>query len=1114
MKVNINTRKKVLLIPSAGYKNVLGDILPIEKQLRDTFDCYIVVRDIDLNIKVINSIKYVKLNSSYYNYLVATSEYVFDCGQLQSTRKVFGGSCWVNLWHGIPIKKMMIDLPNFNLNNINNFRYFDYFVSSSKYYTDIIKHSFLYEGNILEIGTPRYDLAFKNINQVNKKELNIKENEKVILYAPTFRKKGTISIPFDVDKLEEAFGFPIKLIVKAHYLNELSTKSTKIIDMTNYESISDLFKISDIVISDYSSLIFDYALYNKPLILFHYDYEQYKKDRGLYFELSEYYNDIAYNEQELYLQISKIKSTDHKKFINKFLPNENGCSTDKLIKSLKMNDKKYDMKEIIFLVNQLDEIGGVHTYIKQTAKLLKKNHNVKIVVIATTKKYKTNISSIEFNSEYVDIKITDPKISRDYLKNTNGYIIGTQIYALKLFQNELKNKNVIAMFHGDVKFAETDKTIYNNEISDLSCCNIFNIKSLVLLSKSNTNYFKSILKNNLRVSTISNYITSQKQKINLSGNVIFISRLTNDDKNIFKLIDVAQEMKKLGCKKKIDIYGAGKDKQTLEQMIQKNNLEDILILKGYTNDAIGVIKKYSINLCLSNTEGLPYSILESASVGVPTICVDTFLSAKDIINKDLLVNKGNYKEIANIIHNISNDKELLLKYSDWAYKLSQSYYEDEILKLWKREFAAIEKISPNPKEQLIIKHNIVNLKSKIKNFVNSIVTLNFRHENTNKNSSSSKKLKSKIYFLLGESINILFGRYLRNKYFIKGSSGKIKSLTFVKGQIKEQEKVSIIVPCYNVEETIPKTINSLLKQTYKNIEIILINDGSTDKTKQIIESYSNRKIKCFTTKNSGLSLTRNKGLKESTGSYIMFVDGDDTIERNAIETLYYSAKFAKVNIVSGKTLRVSKRKFQIKRGKFWRKALFYTERVANVFEDNMIISDNLSTNKLYNANIFTKYNLKFKKIIYEDKVFTSELYHTGERILLLDKHIYNWYIYEHETISSTYELDNLMNRCESILKQLDIITNEELKTIVINKFLSHDMLIFQKVIYTFDKEQKEECFEIFRNFMHNKWEYVDINSFKSGFTYITSKLLKENRKKEYILVCEKIYNKGDNCAQN
>ena len=100
--------------------------------------------------------------------------------------------------------------------------------------------------------------------------------------------------------------------------------------------------------------------------------------------------------------------------------------------------------------------------------------------------------------------------------------------------------------------------------------------------------------------------------------------------------------------------------------------------------------------------------------------------------------------------------------------------------------------------------------------------------------------------------------------------------------------ISIIIPVYNVEKYLDKCINSVLMQTYKNIEILLINDGSTDSSGQICESYAKKdsRIKVIHKENGGLSDARNVGIEHSTGSYIMFVDSDDYIDCNMASVLY------------------------------------------------------------------------------------------------------------------------------------------------------------------------------------------------------------------------------------
>ena len=102
------------------------------------------------------------------------------------------------------------------------------------------------------------------------------------------------------------------------------------------------------------------------------------------------------------------------------------------------------------------------------------------------------------------------------------------------------------------------------------------------------------------------------------------------------------------------------------------------------------------------------------------------------------------------------------------------------------------------------------------------------------------------------------------------------------------EKITVIVPVYNVENYLNKCLDSLINQTYKNLEIIVINDGSTDNSGEICQEYAQKdnRIIYIEQENGGLSDARNTGLERMTGSYVTFVDSDDWVEPDYVEVLY------------------------------------------------------------------------------------------------------------------------------------------------------------------------------------------------------------------------------------
>ena len=107
------------------------------------------------------------------------------------------------------------------------------------------------------------------------------------------------------------------------------------------------------------------------------------------------------------------------------------------------------------------------------------------------------------------------------------------------------------------------------------------------------------------------------------------------------------------------------------------------------------------------------------------------------------------------------------------------------------------------------------------------------------------------------------------------------------------DKISIIVPVYNVEKYVKKCLESISNQTYKNIEIIIVNDGATDSSESICKEFveSEDRAKLYTKENGGLSSARNHGIKFATGKYVLFIDSDDYIDEGMVEELYKKQMF-------------------------------------------------------------------------------------------------------------------------------------------------------------------------------------------------------------------------------
>lgn len=175
----------------------------------------------------------------------------------------------------------------------------------------------------------------------------------------------------------------------------------------------------------------------------------------------------------------------------------------------------------------------------------------------------------------------------------------------------------------------------------------------------------------------------------------------------------------------------------------------------------------------------------------------------------------------------------------------------------------------------------------------------------------------------------------------------------------EKPVISIIIPAYNVKDYVGKCLLSIIKQTFKEIEILIIDDGSNDGTKEIIELFrQDKRVKIFTQKNMGVSQARNLGLKNALGKYIGFVDSDDWIDENYYEKLYQTV--SKYNADIGITSIIKHKKSYIKYNLHYKK-----EKLAVSLKDKIKLCEDKSHrifsvwNRLYKKELIDRYNLTF-----------------------------------------------------------------------------------------------------------------------------------------------------------
>lgn len=206
------------------------------------------------------------------------------------------------------------------------------------------------------------------------------------------------------------------------------------------------------------------------------------------------------------------------------------------------------------------------------------------------------------------------------------------------------------------------------------------------------------------------------------------------------------------------------------------------------------------------------------------------------------------------------------------------------------------------------------------------------------------------------------------------------------------EKVSIIIPVYNAFNTIDKCIDSVIKQTYQNMEVLLINDGSKDNSIKKLKKYESKYdfIKVIDKENEGVAKTRNLGIQKATGKYVMFMDNDDFLEENYVEIYVDEIVNKDCDVVIGGFKRVNTK------GK-----ILYENGLKNTYWSRYIITAPWA--KIFRRDYLIENKVEFLSYtIGEDVYFTLALFLNNPKTTIINYKGYNW-LYNDNSVSNTVQ---------------------------------------------------------------------------------------------------------------
>lgn len=275
-----------------------------------------------------------------------------------------GQTIYVQTWHGTPLKKLGLDIEQIHMPGTNTKKYkrnfkkeaakWDYLISPNGYSTEIFRQAFDFKKKVIESGYPRNDFLIQSNNAVEsakiKNACGLPIDKKVILYAPTWRDnqfyaKGRykFDLQLDLDTLKKELGNEYVILLRLHYLVsenlDLSGLEGFAFDVSSYGDIRDLYLISDVLVTDYSSVFFDYANLKRPMIFFVHDIEEYRDQlRGFYFDFEkEAPGPLVRTTEEVISEVRSIEQsefTPSEDFYKKFCHLETGKASEQVVKEI------------------------------------------------------------------------------------------------------------------------------------------------------------------------------------------------------------------------------------------------------------------------------------------------------------------------------------------------------------------------------------------------------------------------------------------------------------------------------------------------------------------------------------------------------------------------------------------------------------------------------------------------------------------------------------------------------------------------------------------------------------------------------------------------------------
>ncbi len=680
---------------------VVNDLSIVKNKFKKMKNVICVKRGSDLYLKYLASAKYLINNVTFPEYFIRKEEQKY-----------------LNTWHGIPIKYLGKKIKSGFMEHANtqrNFLHATHLIHPNLYTKDILENDYeikdLFQGQSVLTGYPRVDLSLKQ-NAKLKQKLGIKESQKVLLYAPTWR-GGLNTQYFDFERLKRDIlelkksNFKVLLSVHHEIKHLFESKLFKDVLIPSYIEMNELLSIVDVLITDYSSVMFDFMVLERPIICYVYDYEHYKQERGLYFDVDEITHHICKTIEEVkeVLNLENLFVKDDlylTRLKRKFYSLENGKSCERVVSiffdNVEIRKNIEVCNNILFYTGPFIPNGITNSFKNLIHHLQNSHFNIFVSIDPNSiYSHKERLEQFQLVSENIKVlprigslnltleEFCIEKENLDEEKSLQNYkrefrrlyadvkfktvinFEGYNVFWVKLFSSVNNNliflhNNMQGEFEKRFPYLEQNFKCYKNYKKILSVSkqtNEQNKKNLAYkynIAETTFDFLENMINNEDIIEKSKEKLDKKLEKKYFKKDYkifINIARLSIE-KDQAKLIQAFKVINDKYPKTLLLILGEGPLKEDLEKLIKDLKLDKKVFLLGRIFNPFPYLKKADCFVMSSNHEGQPMTLLEALVLNKAIVATDIPGNVSVLDNRGGLIVENNVNGLIDGMKKIIN----------------------------------------------------------------------------------------------------------------------------------------------------------------------------------------------------------------------------------------------------------------------------------------------------------------------------------------------------------------------------------------------------------------------------------------------------------------------------